>query len=214
MLTLESDVLQRCLSAQPAPTALQRLNRCKGVLLLRDLAADLPPHRCDLLPAAFGPDSQVVDRKRRQRHSPPSGSRGPHPQQVALSAVSDPVPYQFLDPQQPARLLRAIAALFARRQHHNAPLLHTARTMQEVATEECRILGSVNHELGTHTPAVWIRVCKQRLSLWCQQQSPQSPRSLLSRVPPDVLASGAQGIAEAYVRDQPITVHARPSHVG
>ena len=46
MLTLESDVFQRCLSAQPAPTALQRFNRCKGALLLRDLVAtaDLPAH--------------------------------------------------------------------------------------------------------------------------------------------------------------------------
>ena len=46
MLTLESDVCQRCLSAQPAPTAPQRFNRCNGALLLRDLAApaDLPLH--------------------------------------------------------------------------------------------------------------------------------------------------------------------------
>ena len=45
MLTLESDVFQLCLSAQPAPAALQRFNRCKGALLLRDLAARAPlPH--------------------------------------------------------------------------------------------------------------------------------------------------------------------------
>ena len=46
MLTLERDVFQRCLSAQTAPTALQRFNRRKSVLLLQDLAAtaDLPPH--------------------------------------------------------------------------------------------------------------------------------------------------------------------------
>ena len=39
MLTLENDAFQRCLSAQPAPTAPQRFNRCKCAHLLRDLAA-------------------------------------------------------------------------------------------------------------------------------------------------------------------------------
>ena len=66
----------------------------------------------------------------------------------------DPVPYQFPDPQQSVRpladLLTAMAALLARRPPHNAPLLHSAWTIQEVVTEECRILLSVNYELGTH----------------------------------------------------------------
>ena len=46
MLTSERDVFQRCLSAQPAPTAMQRFNRRRNALLLHDLAAtaDLPPH--------------------------------------------------------------------------------------------------------------------------------------------------------------------------
>ena len=46
LLALEDDVFQWCLSAQPAPTALQRSNRGKCAHLLRDLAAtaDLPPH--------------------------------------------------------------------------------------------------------------------------------------------------------------------------
>ena len=45
LLALEDDVLQRCLSAQPSPTALQRSNRVKRAHLLRDLdaTADLPP---------------------------------------------------------------------------------------------------------------------------------------------------------------------------
>ena len=47
--TLEDDVFQRCLSAQPDPTVLQRFNRGKCAYLLRDLdvTADLPP-RCPL----------------------------------------------------------------------------------------------------------------------------------------------------------------------
>ena len=44
----------------------------------------------------------------------------------------------------------------------------------------------------------------------CQQQLQQSLRPLLSLVPLRVLAHGVQGIAEAYVRDQPFT-HSRPS---
>ena len=67
------------------------------------------------------------------------------------------------------------APLLARRQPHNAPLLHSPWAIQKVVTEEYRILGSVNYELATHTPAAWIQVFKQRLS------------PLLSLVPPDVL---------------------------
>ena len=130
----------------------------------------------------------------------------------------DPVPYQFPDPQQPARpladLLTAIAALLARRQPHNAPLLHSAWTIREVVTEAHRILVSVYHALGTHTPAVWIQVFKQRLSLWCQQQPQVSQRPLLGLVPPDVLARGAQDIADVYVFEQPFAMDSRPSNVG
>ena len=63
--------------------------------------------------------------------------------------------------------------LLARRQPHNAPLLHSAGTVQEVITEECRALES---ELGTPTPAAWIQVFGKRHS--------QSPRSLLARALP------------------------------
>ena len=50
LLELEDDVFQRCLSAQPHPTALQRSNRSKCAHLLRDLdaTADLPFH-CPLV---------------------------------------------------------------------------------------------------------------------------------------------------------------------
>ena len=67
-----------------------------------------------------------------------------------------------------------------------------------------------NYELGTHSPAPWIQVFKQRLSLWCQLA--QSP--LLSLVPPDVLDNGAQDIADVYVSEQPFTTDSRPSLVG
>ena len=52
-------------------------------------------------------------------------------------------------------------------------------------------------------PAAWVQVFEKRLSLWClqcQQHFPESPRSLLARVPSVVLASGAQGVADIYVQ--------------
>ena len=69
-------------------------------------------------------------------------------------------------------------------------------------------------KLGAHTPAAWIQVFKQRLSLWCQQQSQLSQRPLLSLVPPDVLTRGAQDVADVYCLEQPVTVDSRPSLVG
>ena len=59
-----------------------------------------------------------------------------------------------------------------------------------------RILEVLNYELATHTPAAWIEVFEQCLSLWCQQQFQQSQRPLLSLVPPSLLAHGAQVIVK------------------
>ena len=122
----------------------------------------------------------------------------------------NPAPVQGL--QQTARplagLLAAIARLFARRHPDPAPSLHTGWTIQQIVTEEYRILDVLNYELSTHTPAAWIEVFEQRFSLWRQQQCQQSRR------PPPCFAHGAHVSAEAYVRDQPFTVVSRPSHVG
>ena len=60
LLTLESVVFQRYLSAQRAPTVLQRFNRGEGALLLRDLAAAaalppaLPPHSAPFFQQLLG----------------------------------------------------------------------------------------------------------------------------------------------------------------
>ena len=122
---------------------------------------------------------------------------------------------------QPARsltdLLAAIAALLARRQPHNAPLLHSARTVHEVITEEHRILESVNFELGTCTPGEWVQLFELRFSLCTQQHQqrfPQVTRSLPPRVPSGVLASGALRIAGEYVEDRPFSLDSRPSRIG
>ena len=45
----------------------------------------------------------------------------------------------------------------------------------------------------------------------CHQQPQQSRRPLLSLVSPEVLARGAQSIAEVYVREKPFTVDPRAS---
>ena len=103
--------------------------------------------------------------------------------QLHSERVPGPAPFQLPDPLQPAssltELLTAVAALLARRQPHSAPLLHSAWTVQQVITEECRNLGSVHYEFGTTTPAAWIQVLEKRLSLWCQQcqQSALAPRA-------------------------------------
>ena len=78
----------------------------------------------------------------------------------------DLAPLQLPDPQQPARsltdLLTILAAILGRRQPHNVPPLHTAHAVHEVVAEEYRILGSVNYELVTYTPA--DKVCPSRLA--------------------------------------------------
>ena len=94
------------------------------------------------------------------------------------------------------------------------PTLHSAWTVQKVITEECRIVKSVHCELGTPTKGARIQVLEKRLSLWCQQCQqhwPQSPRSLLARVPSGVLARGAQNIADVHAQNQPFSLEARPS---
>ena len=133
----------------------------------------------------------------------------------------DPAPFQLPDPRQPARsltdLLTATAALLARRQPRNAPLLHSARTVHEVIAEENRILESVNCEPGTYTPGDWVKIFEVRLSLRIQlhrQRFPQATRSLLARVPSGVPASGALCIVIYYVRDRPFSLDSRPSRIG
>ena len=86
--------------------------------------------------------------------------------------------------------------------------------MQQIVIEEYRILEILNYEVATRTPAAWIQAFKQRFSLLCQQPFQLSQRPLLSLVPPDVLARGAQGVAGVYVREQPFIMDSRPSHVG
>ena len=71
-----------------------------------------------------------------------------------------------------ADLLTTIARLLARRQLHNAPSLHTGWTIQQLATDEYRILEVLNYELTTPTPTAWIEVLERRLSLGQELQLP------------------------------------------
>ena len=199
MFAFELVTYRRCFPAQPILSALQRSNRRKCAHLLRDLAAtaDWPPHS-----ALFS--LQLLDLAHRWSER---GDNDIHTFDVLPLAASvyihiklhsalcrDPNPLP--DPHQPARpladLLGAIAGLHARREPHNAPLLHTAWTNQRIVTEEYRIQQTVNCELGTYTPEAWIEVFKQRLSLWCQQQQPRgspvgSPQMCLLVAPKTLL---------------------------
>ena len=197
---------RRCLPAQPILSALQRYNRWKCAHLLRDLAAtvDLPPHSAFFSLQFLGPGSQVV-RKGSQRHPPiwlpQSTSR--------LNWTQRRLQIHFNSQSSATRSTIGRLAdgnrQTPRHQLHNAPSLHTAWTIQQIVTEEYRILEVLNFELATHTPAAWIEV----FGNFSSRNAP-----LFSLVPPDVLAHGAEDIAEVYVRRQPFTVDSRPSQVG
>ena len=173
LLALEDDVCQRCLSAQPDPTALQRSNRGKCAHLLRDLdaTADLAPH-CPLFAL------QLLDLTHRwwSESEGPDIEEGDVCSHAAAACIfiklhsaryPDPAPLQLPDPRQPARsdLLTALAATLGRRQPRNVPPLHTAQAVHEVVVEEYRILDSVNYELATYTQADWVRLFETRFSL-------------------------------------------------
>ena len=205
---LENVVFQRCLSAQPGPTALQRFNRFKCALLLLDLAAiaDLPPHSVLL--------SQQLLHLTHRWWSEAEGSDIEVNDIYLLAAQAytciklhsarypEPVPFQLLDPRQPARsltdLLTALAAILDRRQPHSVPLLHSAQSVHEVVAED---------ELGTYTLGDWVRLFKVRFSLRIQQLRQRSPQatSLLSRVPSGVVASGASPMTMSRTAHSPWT---------
>ena len=162
LLALEDDVFQRCLSAHPDPTALQRSNRGKFAHLLRDLDATADtPHHCPLFAL------QLLDLTHRRW----SESQGPDIEEgdvysllaLKLHSVRNPdlTPFQLSDPRQPARsvtdLLTALAATLGKRQPRNVPPLHTAQAVHEVVVEEHCILDSVNFELATYTLTDWVR---------------------------------------------------------
>ena len=193
VLALEWDTFRLCFPAQPAPSALQRCNRRKRAFFLRDLAAtaDLPLHS-----ALFS--QLLLDLTHRwwtEREEPDIDINDVHLLAAAVcihielhsARFPDPAPFQLPNPQQPARslthLLTAVAALLARRQPHSAPVLHSAWTVQQVITEECRILESVHFELGTPTPAAWIQILEKRLSLWCQQCQPAAVSAVSALAP-------------------------------
>ena len=95
--------------------------------------------------------------------------------------------FQLPDTQQPARsltdFLTALAGVVVRRQPHNVPPLHTAQAVHEVVVKEYRIVGSVNYELATHSPADLVCLFETRFSLTVEhlrQRFPQGTGSLLS----------------------------------
>ena len=175
-------------------TALQRFNRRKCALLFRELAAaaDLPPHS-----ALFS--QQLLDLTHRwwidRREDADIDINDVHSLAALVyihiklysARYPDPALFQLPDPRQPARsltdFLTAVAALLAWRQPHNAPLLHSARTVHEVIAEENRILQSVNYELGTHTPGEWVKIFEVRFSLRTGKRGPVHRQGQCPRPP-------------------------------
>ena len=220
MLALERDTFQRCLSAQPARTALQSFNRRKCALLLCGLAAtaDLPPHS-----APFA--QQLLDRTHRrwsEREDPDIDVNDAYHLAAAAyicvklcsARYPDPAPFQLPDTREPARsltdLLTALAALLARRQPHSAPLLHSSPTVHEVVAEEYRMLESVNFELEAYTPGDWVKLFDVRFFPRTQQHAQRASRAR----PSAVLESGALCIVSDYVGDSSFSLDSRPSHIG
>ena len=91
-----------------------------------------------------------------------------YPDPAPISAYRHPAASSLTD------LFTAVAALLAWRQPHNAPQLHSARTVHEVIAEEYRVLESVNYELGTYTPGDWVKLFEVRFSLRVQQLQQRS----------------------------------------
>ena len=122
--------------------------------------------------------------------------------QIKLNSALYPDPDPFPDPQQPARpladLLKAIAGLFARRQPHNAPSLHTWWTIQQIVTEEYRILGTISASL--------CGVSKNLSSLNARSSRWFLPTCLL--MVHKVLLKFTFGTSHSFRRDS------RPCHVG
>ena len=66
-------------------------------------------------------------------------------------------------------LLTAGAELLTRHQPDDLPVLHNARTSQQVTHVEFRVLGVLGFELAALTPAAWVEVFSRRFPLWEQQ---------------------------------------------
>ena len=99
-------------------------------------------------------------------------------------------------------LFTAIAALLAGRQPHNAPLLHSARTVHEVVAEEYRIVETF--ELGTYTPGDWVKLFEVRFCLVDFSNIDSASRRRLvhfSRASPLSVTTSE-------------TTHSRPSRIG
>ena len=83
-------------------------------------------------------------------------------------------------------LLTAVAELLTRHQPHNAPVLQSARAIQQVIRAEFHILDTLGFELATPTPAAWIfrrRLSKNNNSYCCRNIgtcSQRRQRSLLT----------------------------------
>ena len=89
-------------------------------------------------------------------------------------------------------LLTAVAALLTRHQPDDVPVLHTARTIQQITHVQFRILELLEFDLATLTPAAWVEITLATTTTAATASSrssarfPRFPRRT-SRVFPSVL---------------------------
>ena len=93
--------------------------------------------------------------------------------------------------------LTAVAELLTEQQPDDVPVLHDARTIQQVTRVEFQILEQPEFELATLTPLRWVHIFSRRLSLWQQQQQQRQPHPA---VPPVFLAVFADQVAAGHVQ--------------
>ena len=93
--------------------------------------------------------------------------------------------------------LTAVAELLTKQQPHDVPVLHDARTIQQVTRVEFQILEQPEFELATLTPLRWVHIFSRRLSLWQQQQQQRQPHPA---VPPVFLAVFGDQVAAGHVQ--------------
>ena len=108
--------------------------------------------------------------------------------------------YQQRYPRALPELLTAIAEL-TRHQPHNAPMLHSARTVQQVTHAEFHTLEVLGFELATPTPTACVEIFGRRLSLGrttaLTAAAPEPPRG----------ATNSALNAETHVQNCTVSAH-------
>ena len=215
MLALEVETYRRCFPPRPALSASQRYNRRKCALLLLDLAAaaNLPPHG-----ALFS--QQLLDPTHREwteRADTDIDINDIHSSQPQSTFTSSCIlrgiqvwPHSSFQTlcSQPARSLTDLLTA----------LHYCTQPGRSNKLSQKSVVSWSQFTMSLARPHWRLGFKSARSASLCGASSASSVfRSLLarsSRAFPLVLASGAQGIADVYVPNQPFSLESRPSCIG